>query len=159
MISRREFLRRIGAATVAAASVAVAAVPLISVLESCNPTSLPAIPDTTPPTGSDGRIGVDVSDLSDTVPAKYASGLAGSDGKPVLVTRVSSTEFHAFSSKCPHQGCIVDYRASGGLLPCPCHASHFALDGSRHDGLAPTGLLVYDAVYDSGANQLRVLLT
>lgn len=47
----------------------------------------------------------------------------------------------AFSATCPHLGCAVD-RSEGGAHPfvCPCHDSHFRLDGEAVDGPSPRGL-------------------
>ena len=155
MASRRDFLKTAGAV-----ALAVTAAPMLG-LESCEPTSYPPVSNTTtnPPSGSDGRVAVDLADLSSTNPAKYATGLMGSDGHAVIITRVSATDFRAFSARCPHAGCDVDFHVSNGTMPCPCHLSLFALDGSVKQGPSVSGLAQYDGVYDATNGQLRVKLT
>ena len=122
------------------------------------PTSLPLTPTSTPPpTGPDGRVAVDVSDLSDSNPFKVAPGVIGSDGMPILATRLSATDYRALSSYCPHQGCEVQTTGlQNGDIPCLCHGSLFGLDGSVKQGPAATGLKVYDSVYVAASNQLRI---
>lgn len=46
----------------------------------------------------------------------------------------------ALSTICPHAGCAVDFDEGRGLFSCPCHASTFALDGSRLSGPSPRAL-------------------
>ncbi len=45
-----------------------------------------------------------------------------------------------FQSSCPHLGCAIDFARDRGVFFCPCHASEFALDGSRHFGPTPRGM-------------------
>jgi Rieske Fe-S protein len=157
MSTRRQFLTSCGK-LVTTASLGIVLLPL---LEDCMPTSLPLMPVVAPPvTGSDGRVGVDISDLSDSNPYKVAPGLTGSDGMPILVTRVSSTNYQALSSYCPHQGCEVSTTGlQNGEIPCLCHGSLFTLDGSVTQGPAIRGLKVYDSVYVPASNQLRIKIS
>ncbi len=151
MATRREFITTFGAAITA-----IAVAPAL-VVESCAPTTLPILAPVTPPdTGPDGRIPVDVSDLSSANPAKVAAGLTGPDGKPVMVTRVSDTDFRALSSLCTHQNCQVNTAATNGYIICACHLSHFAMDGSVLQGPASSPLVHYDGVYDAANKQLRI---
>lgn len=53
---------------------------------------------------------------------------------PILLRRVSDTEFVALSTKCTHRGCQVEN--AGTQLACPCHGSVFSLTGERLQGPA-----------------------
>lgn len=59
---------------------------------------------------------------------------------PIVLTRTSSGDLHAFSAVCTHQGCKVDKIASG-TIDCPCHGSQFdANTGEVVTGPASSGL-------------------
>lgn len=75
---------------------------------------------------------------------------------PILVNRVSDGTFVALSSKCTHQGCVVNPydEASGGCV-CFCHGSVFAIDGKRLEGPATSALTKYRTSYD-GLDQLCI---
>ena len=61
---------------------------------------------------------------------------------PLLVLRVSTTEFRAYNARCPHLGCAVSGAKS--LLICKCHGSLFALDGKVKLGPAREDLKLLD---------------
>jgi Rieske Fe-S protein len=154
--SRRAFLADAGKLIGGAAFAAIT----LPILQACEPTSMPKIDEPIiGPTDPDGRIAVDVSDLNDAKPAKRAAGLRGPDGKGVIVTRVSDTEYHALSMKCTHEGCDVGTEVQAGAMTCPCHQSQFKLNGDVVRGPAAAPLPQYDSVYDAEAKQLRIKLT
>lgn len=151
--SRREFLSWCakGAAVFAASSV------LLPILESCQPTSIPVATDTGGVSiGPDGRAAVNVADLSLDNPVKLAAGLIGTDDFPILITLSSDGSYHALSSRCPHASCQVESRILKREIPCLCHGSKFALDGSVTHGPAHSSLKTYDTVYDSQAKVVRI---
>ncbi len=154
-VNRRTFIATCGTAISAAAFVA----PTV-LMEACAPTSIPnmAIPPPPPP-GPDGRVPVDVSDLSASNPMKLVPTLTGSDNMPLLVTMVAASDYRALSSKCTHQSCAVNSTLTNGYILCACHLSHFGLDGSVTQGPASTPLYRYDGVYDAANNQLRIKLS
>lgn len=154
--SRRAFLTDAGKLIGSAAIAAIA----IPILQACEPTSMPKIDEPiVGPTDPDGRVAVDISDLNDSKPAKRAAGLRGPDGKGVIVTRVSDTEYHALSIKCTHEGCDVGTEVQAGVMTCPCHLSKFRLNGDVAQGPAPVPLPKYDSVLDAEKKQLRIKLT
>jgi len=153
MTTRRDFITGCGKVITGAAISGL----LLPVLQSCVPTSLPLTPSpTSPPVGSDGRVSIDVSDLNSGNPVKSVAGLYGSDGLPILITRISDTDFRALSSYCPHAGCQVESTLQGTSIPCLCHNSLFALDGSVVQGPAVTSLRQYDAAYDVPSHTLHI---
>ncbi len=59
---------------------------------------------------------------------------------PVVLTQPTAGEVKAFTSVCPHQGCLVS-EVSNNEIYCPCHGSKFSsLDGSVIQGPATEGL-------------------
>lgn len=139
-------------------SAALAAI-AIPILQACEPTSMPEIDEPLGPVDPDGRIAVDISDLNDAKPVKRAAGLRGPDGKGVIVTRVSDSEYHALSMRCTHEGCDVGTEVQEGTVNCPCHLSKFRLNGEVVQGPATTPLPKYDSVLDAANKQLRIKLT
>jgi Rieske Fe-S protein len=53
----------------------------------------------------------------------------GADGRPV-----------AFSARCPHEGCQVDWRGEQNRFVCPCHNSQWTRVGARLAGPTKRGL-------------------
>lgn len=153
MSSRRDFLTTCGK-VISGAALSSA---LLPILQACQPSSLPFTP-TSNNTGADGRVAVDVSDLSDAQPIKIAPGITGSDNLPVLITRLSVSDYRALSSKCTHSGCQVESSLRNGKIPCLCHGSQFGLDGSVKQGPASEPLHEYDATYDPSTNTLHILI-
>jgi Rieske Fe-S protein len=77
---------------------------------------------------------------------------------PVLITRVSETQFYAMDSQCSHAGCVVS-SIEYGRLPCLCHGSQYALDGTVVQGPANQSLRRYELEYDGvGTLTIRVPL-
>jgi cytochrome b6-f complex iron-sulfur subunit len=54
----------------------------------------------------------------------------------------------AVNSTCPHQGCLVVWKAERKSFECPCHASAFAPDGTVQKGPADKPLAKYEASID-----------
>jgi len=52
----------------------------------------------------------------------------------LVVTQPVAGEFKAFSSVCPHVGCLLD-KVANGTIDCPCHGSTFRIS----DGAVVTG--------------------
>jgi Rieske Fe-S protein len=59
---------------------------------------------------------------------------------PVILVRLSDTEYRAFSATCTHLECIVEYRKSEGVLWCNCHNGQFDLTGRNIAGPPPKPL-------------------
>ncbi|MBI2251829.1 MAG: Rieske (2Fe-2S) protein [Armatimonadetes bacterium] len=58
---------------------------------------------------------------------------------PAVVVNLKG-EFKAFTTKCPHLGCIVKWDSGRGILVCPCHDGLFDLNGNVISGPPPRGL-------------------
>ncbi|QDV50484.1 QcrA and Rieske domain-containing protein [Gimesia fumaroli] len=61
---------------------------------------------------------------------KYPSGPIGS----VWLTKAQDGTITAFSSTCPHLGCVIDYVPGDEEFFCPCHAATFQPDGGTVSG-------------------------
>lgn len=67
---------------------------------------------------------------------KYPSGPIGS----VWITKAHDGTVTAFSSTCPHLGCVIDYVPGDEEFFCPCHAATFQEDGAMVSGPQPRGM-------------------
>jgi len=68
---------------------------------------------------------------------------------PVLVNRGAGNQFYTLSARCTHQGCAVpEFNPSLAASVCPCHLSHFAIDGSVLAGPAMLPLTRYNNSFD-----------
>ena len=63
--------------------------------------------------------------------------------EPVIVVRVSDTEFRAFTATCTHLDCIVEYRPDRQVLWCNCHNGQYDLSGRNVSGPPPRPLRTY----------------
>jgi menaquinol-cytochrome c reductase iron-sulfur subunit len=58
----------------------------------------------------------------------------------VFLDRDGSGTLRAFSARCPHEGCQVEWRDDGNQFVCPCHSSKWTRDGERVAGPTKRGL-------------------
>lgn len=47
----------------------------------------------------------------------------------------------ALDARCPHAGCIVEWRDASRTFVCPCHDARFTADGKKLQGPSPTDLV------------------
>ena len=79
---------------------------------------------------------------------------------PVIIIRKSAETFLVITSKCTHEGCVVDDPdpATKTIL-CPCHLSKYSeVDGSVINGPALRSLKQFPAIFDSATNILTITL-
>ncbi|MDB9496449.1 Rieske (2Fe-2S) protein [Spirulina major CS-329] len=62
----------------------------------------------------------------------------------------------ALNPMCTHQGCTVKLDPDAKNLPCPCHGSVFALDGSVTTGPAEKPLPVFEVKEEDGLVLVKV---
>ena len=75
-------------------------------------------------------------------------------GEQVWVLQLESGQFTALDSKCPHQGCAVNFVSKSTGFRCPCHGSAFSPTGAVMNGPATSGLTKV-AVTDSAGQIVR----
>ena len=71
--------------------------------------------------------------------------------QPVILIRVSETDFRAFSAVCTHLDCIVTYRKDRQLIWCYCHNGVYDLTGKNIAGPPPRPLTPYQVHLVRGA--------
>ena len=64
--------------------------------------------------------------------------------RPGLLVKTPSGELRAFSARCTHLDCTVQYREDLSHIWCACHNGHFDLNGRNIAGPPPQPLPVYD---------------
>ena len=63
--------------------------------------------------------------------------------EPVILIRVSDTEFRAFAATCTHLDCIVEYQKENKRIWCNCHNGEYNLHGQQVAGPPPRPLDSY----------------
>ncbi|HVN03506.1 MAG TPA: Rieske (2Fe-2S) protein [Bryobacteraceae bacterium] len=63
--------------------------------------------------------------------------------QPVLLVRLTQTDWRAFSAVCTHLGCIVQYDPARRLIWCACHNGQYDLNGKVIAGPPPAPLQPY----------------
>ena len=61
----------------------------------------------------------------------------------IILVRGPHGQIKAFSAKCTHLGCVVQYQSDRKVFHCNCHGSEFDLDGKNISGPAPKPLVPY----------------
>jgi len=103
------------------------------------------------PNNGDGELVIDLSD------SKYSA--LGSDGGfayagDIIIIRISSSSYIAFSKICTHQQYTVSYNKSTGQMSCPGHGSLFDTNGNVLKGPAVNPLKKYSVTLSN--NKLTI---
>lgn len=61
----------------------------------------------------------------------------------VIVFKGLDNNYYALSKVCTHQGCDVVYQVSQNEITCPCHGSHYDIEGNVTMGPAASPLFEY----------------
>ena len=64
--------------------------------------------------------------------------------EPVILVRLSETEFRAFAGVCTHLDCIVEYQPDQRRLWCNCHNGEYDLQGRQVAGPPPRPLQQFE---------------
>lgn len=70
--------------------------------------------------------------------------------QPGIVIRTPEGELRAFSARCPHLDCTVQYRDDLSHIWCACHNGHFDLQGRNVAGPPPGPLDEFDVNVRAG---------
>jgi Rieske Fe-S protein len=73
----------------------------------------------------------------------------------IFVDRDGAGQLRAFSARCPHEGCQVEWNAGGNQFVCPCHSSKWTRDGERVSGPTKRGLDPLDVRAADGKVEVR----
>jgi Rieske Fe-S protein len=71
--------------------------------------------------------------------------------EPVILVRVSETDYRAFSATCTHLDCIVEYQKAKQRIWCNCHNGEYDLTGRNVAGPPPRPLERFDVNVAVGA--------
>jgi Rieske Fe-S protein len=79
-------------------------------------------------------------------------------GNPVIISRVSSTDFIVLTSVCTFEGCSVNIPANpGDNIICPCCRSEYSpVDGHVIKGPASAALRKFQSSYDPSTKILKI---
>jgi thiosulfate dehydrogenase (quinone) large subunit len=72
----------------------------------------------TPTAKAGGSIPLDEIDIGGAATFESSQG-------PAIAIRTGKQEVIAYSAKCTHEGCLVNYEGDRNLLVCPCHGATF----------------------------------
>ena len=64
-------------------------------------------------------------------------------GEPGLIIRTAEGELRAFSARCTHLNCTVQYEPGEKQIVCACHGGVFDLNGKNVAGPPPKPLIAY----------------
>ena len=64
--------------------------------------------------------------------------------KPGILIRTPTGDLRAFSARCTHLDCTVQYREDLSHIWCACHNGHYDLTGRNIEGPPPRPLEAYD---------------
>jgi len=70
--------------------------------------------------------------------------------KNLLIVRTGDETFLAIDIKCTHKGCDLAYQDAAKMFVCPCHDSHFDLNGVPKSGPATKPVGTYKTTFKSG---------
>ena len=57
----------------------------------------------------------------------------------------------AWNARCPHVGCLIEYKPGEDHFLCPCHSSVFRTDGERENDVSPRAMDTLEAEVREGA--------
>jgi Rieske Fe-S protein len=63
--------------------------------------------------------------------------------RPILLTRISETEWKAYSAVCTHLNCTVQFHEAKRQIWCACHNGYYDLNGQVVSGPPPKPLEEY----------------
>ena len=81
--------------------------------------------------------------------------------EPVIVVRLSETDFRAFSGTCTHLDCIVEFQKGERRLWCNCHNGGYDMTGRNTVGPPPRPLETFevDLVQESASQPAKVVVS
>ncbi len=93
------------------------------------PATRPRAPSTTaapaPTTTAAPPMGLRIGSLADVAVGQARTFTDPGTGKPAVAIRLTSSKVVAFSAKCTHAGCVVQFDTARKVLQCPCHGGQF----------------------------------
>lgn len=79
---------------------------------------------------------------------------------PVILIRVSDTDFRAFAGTCTHLDCIVEYHKDQQRIWCNCHNGEYNLAGKNVKGPPPRPLEAFEVdLVDKGQGPSTIVVS
>jgi Rieske Fe-S protein len=157
---RREFLARCMSALAGITVIGVVA-PLVQACEPSQPIAPRVLPGTDQGDGDPNAppgTPFDVSTLTTNGQA-LATTVLGPDKMPLLLVRLSGTEYIALSTLCTHERCKVTTQVPiNGPISCGCHGSQYNIDGSVKQGPATEPLKKYASTFVAASSKIYVVI-
>jgi len=81
--------------------------------------------------------------------------------EPVIVARLSETDFRAFAGTCTHLDCIVEFQPGPQRMWCNCHNGGYDMTGRVTEGPPPKPLEQFkvDLVQESSSQPAKVVVS
>jgi Rieske Fe-S protein len=95
---------------------------------------------------------VAVAKVSELLTGKPTTVAYGDD--VLFIVKKTPTQIVVLSQTCPHVGCKLAFNDGTKQFDCPCHASHFTIDGVKLGGPAPRNM--YGADFKIENNEVVV---
>lgn len=156
-INRRDFFKMTGQSAIILAVPAIAG----TLLESCNnnltnPTANSAALANINGTYANGIVKVTI-DSSSPISKTGTAAMVNFQNSQILVDHPSGNSFNALSAVCTHQGCLItNYDSGSSQFVCPCHGSHYDVNGNVVSGPAPSALQKFQAQFASNVLTINV---
>jgi cytochrome b6-f complex iron-sulfur subunit len=93
------------------------------------------VPPAPPDLGSDSVVAGRVGELNRNAAKIFRFG-----NRPAMLVHTSSGEYRAFSARCTHLDCTVQYRGDVRQIWCACHNGFYDLNGRNIAGPPPRPL-------------------
>ncbi len=71
-------------------------------------------------------------------------------GPVLLISQPAPVVVQAVDPRCPHDGCLVNWKSSNKLFVCPCHGAEFKASGQLSKGPAKSPLTSFKASVVNG---------
>ena len=112
----------------------------------------PVIRYLTPQKEAGGANSVTLTDAQKQELASAGSLITRIGTDRVIVLKKKDGKLAAFSAKCTHEGCTVQFVPADALIWCACHNGKFALDGHVISGPPPRPLAAFPVEGDLTGN-------
>jgi Rieske Fe-S protein len=153
-ISRRDFIKM---TTAAVGTFIAAAVGLPAIAYLIEPSLKAGSADSWIPLGKLDGFEIGKPSLATFTRSKVNGWEKAVDSYGVFVLRKSETEVLAFSNKCTHLSCRVNWNQDLQQYTCPCHDARFDIEGKIVYGPPPRPLDTYETKVEDGTLSIHFL--
>jgi cytochrome b6-f complex iron-sulfur subunit len=103
---------------------------------------------------------VEAGDVSDPAFAAKGFKIVRFGAEPVILLKVTDTEYRAFSATCTHLDCIVGYQKDRSRIFCNCHGGVYDLSGRNVSGPPPKPLTAFKVnLVEKGSEPAKIVVS